>query len=243
MKVLNPVLVIDWDIMLETPLVIVNFKTYPEATGEMALELAKIIEKVSVRSGVSVAVAPQHVDIHQIAGHVGIPVIAQHVDPISPGRNTGWISLDSVKAAGAVGTILNHSEHKLQILQIEGVVKLAKKVGFMTVACTADVDESKKVASVGPDMIAIEPPELIGTGIPVSKAKPEVVRNSVREIKKVNPKVAILCGAGITTGEDVMKALELGTEGVLIASGVVCAKDRDSAMEDIVSGIVGARGK
>jgi triosephosphate isomerase len=242
-KVLNPVLVIDWDIMLKTPLVIVNFKTYPEATGEMALDLARTIEKVSVRSGVSVAVAPQHVDICQIAGHVRIPVIAQHVDPISPGRNTGWISLDSVKAAGAVGTILNHSEHKLQISHIEGVVKLAKKAMFTTVACTADVDESKKVARVGPDMIAIEPPELIGTGIPVSKAKPEVVRNSVREIKKVNPKVRILCGAGITTGEDVMKALELGTEGVLIASGVVCAKDRDSAMEDIVSGIVGARDK
>jgi triosephosphate isomerase len=242
-KVLNPVLGIDYDVMLETPLVIVNFKTYPEATGGMALDLAKTIEKVSVRSGVSIAVAPQHVDIHRLAGHVGIPVIAQHVDPISPGRNTGWISLESVKAAGAVGTILNHSEHKLQISQIEGVVGLAKKAGLTTVACTADVDESRKVAEVGPDMIAIEPPELIGTGIPVSKAKPEVVRNSVEEIKKVNPRVRILCGAGITTGEDVIKALELGTEGVLIASGVVCAKDRESAMEDVISGIVGARGK
>jgi triosephosphate isomerase len=242
-KVLNPVLEIDWDIMLETPLVIVNFKTYPEATGEMALELAKIIAKVAGRSGVRAAVAPQHVDILQIARQVRIPVIAQHVDPISPGRNTGWISMDSVRAAGAVGTILNHSEHKLEISRIEGVVNLAKKAGFTTVACTADVDESKKVAGVGPDMIAIEPPELIGTGISVSKAKPEVVRNSVREIKKVNPKVRILCGAGITTGEDVTKALELGTEGVLIASGVVCAKDRESAMADIVSGIVGTREK
>ena len=65
----------------------------------------------------------------------------------------------------------------------------------------------------------------------------------MREIKKVNPKVMILCGAGITTGEDVLKAMELGTEGVLIASGVVCAKDRESAMEDIVSGIVRAREK
>jgi triosephosphate isomerase len=229
--------------MLETPLVIVNFKTYHEATGNMALDLARTIEKVGVRSGVGVAIAPQHVDIHQLVGHVGIPVIAQHVDPISPGRNTGWVSLESVMAAGAVGTILNHSEHKLQISQIEGVVELAKKAGFTTVACTADVEESRRVAMIGPDMIAIEPPELIGTGIPVSKAKPEVVRNSVSEIKKVNPGVRILCGAGITTGEDVLKALELGTEGVLIASGVVCAKDRESAMENIVSGIVGAREK
>lgn len=227
--------------MLETPIVIVNFKTYPEATGERALELAKTIEEVAVESGVNAAIAPQHVDIHRISSRVIIPVVAQHVDPISPGRNTGWVSPESVKSAGAVGTIVNHSEHKLPIPQIKEIVKLAKEAGLMAVTCTADVEESKKVAEIGPDMIAIEPPELIGTGIPVSKAKPEVVRNSVGAIKEINPKVRVLCGAGITTGEDALKAIELGTEGILIASGVVCAKDRKAAMEDIVSGMIRAR--
>jgi len=224
--------------MLKTPIVIVNFKTYPEATGERAIELAKIIEEVAVERGINAAVAPQHVDIHRISSQVRIPVIAQHVDPISPGRNTGWISVESVKSAGAVGTLVNHSEHKLPISQIWEIIRLANGAGLTTVACTADVEESKKVAKVGPDMIAIEPPELIGTGIPVSKAKPEVVRNSVEAIKEINPKVRVLCGAGITTGEDVLKAIELGTEGVLIASGVVCAKDRKAAMEDIISGMI-----
>jgi triosephosphate isomerase len=227
--------------MLKTPIVIVNFKTYPEATGERALELAKIIEEVAVEGGVNAAVAPQHVDISRISSQVKIPVLAQHIDPISPGRNTGWVSPESVKSVGAVGTIVNHSEHKLPIPKIKEIVKLAKEAGLTTVACTADVEESKKVAEVDPDMIAIEPPELIGTGIPVSKAKPEVVINSVKAIKEVNPKVIVLCGAGITTGEDVMKATELGTEGVLIASGVVRAKDRKAAMEDIVRGMAKAK--
>jgi len=229
--------------MLRTPLVIVNFKTYPEATGERALELSKIIEEVAAENSVNAAVAPQYVDIHRVATEVKIPVIAQHVDPIMPGRNTGWVTIESVKAAGAVGTLVNHSEHKLQLSQIEEVVKLARKAEFVTIACAADVDESRKVAKVGPDMILIEPPELVGTGIPVSKAKPEVVRNSVKAIKRINVRIKVICGAGITTGEDVARAIELGAEGVGLSSGLVCAKDQRAAMEDIVSGIVGARVK
>ncbi len=224
--------------MLKTPIVIVNFKTYPEATGENAVKLAQVISEVSEKSGVAAAVAPQAVDIGPIAGKVRIPVLAQHVDPIKPGRNTGWIFPESAKAAGAVGTLVNHSEHKLPIDQVAGVVVRAKEVGLSTVACAADTDESKKIADLGPDMIAVEPPELIGTGIPVSKAKPEVVRNSVRAVKDVNPEIKVLCGAGITSGEDVLKAIELGAEGVLIASGVVCAKDQRAAIQDIISGVV-----
>jgi len=74
-------------------------------------------------------------------------------------------------------------------------------------------------------MIAVEPPELIGTGISVSKAKPEVVSGSVELVKQINPDVIVLCGAGITTGEDVAAALRLGTEGVLVASGIVKAQN------------------
>jgi len=227
--------------MLKTPLVIVNFKTYPEATGKRALELSKIIEEIAAENSVNAAVAPQYVDIHRVATEVKIPIIAQHVDPIMPGRNTGWVTIESVKAAGAVGTLINHSEHKLQISQIGEVVKLARRAEFVTIACTADVEESRKVAKVGPGMILIEPPELVGTGIPVSRAKPEVVRNSVKAIKRINAKIKVICGAGITTGEDVARAIELGAEGVGLSSGLVCAKDQRAAMEDIVSGIVRAR--
>ena len=224
--------------MLKTPIVIVNFKTYPEATGVNAVKLAQVISEVSEESGVAAAVAPQAVDISPIAGEVRIPVLAQHLDPIKPGRNTGWISPESVKAAGAVGTLVNHSEHKLPIDQVAEVVARAKEVGLSTVACAADMEESKRIADLAPEMIAVEPPELIGTGIPVSKAKPEVVRNSVRAVKDVNPEIKVLCGAGITSGGDVSKAIELGAEGVLIASGVVRAKDQRAAIKDIVEGMV-----
>ena len=225
------------DEMLKTPLVVVNFKTYPESTGERALKLAKLIEEVSSDYGVNSAVCPQQVDIYRTAREVKIPVLAQHVDPISPGKNTGWVSPDSVKAAGAVGTLLNHAEHKIPLEQIKKTLELLRLLGLTTIVCTADVEESKKAAVLGPEIIAVEPPELIGSGVSVSKAKPEVVSGSVEAIKKVNPKVEVLCGAGITTGDDIAKAIELGTRGVLLASGVVCAKNQRAAIEDIVKGI------
>jgi triosephosphate isomerase len=224
--------------MLRTPIVLVNFKTYPEATGKNAVRLAKLIAEVSRESGVPAAVAPQVADLAIVAREVDIPVFAQHVDPIKPGRNTGFVSPESVKVSGAVGTLVNHSEHKLPHDQVRAIVTRAREAGLYTVACTADIEESGKVAKFSPDVIAVEPPELIGTGIPVSKAKPEVVENSVKAVKAVNPNIKVLCGAGITSGDDVTKALELGAEGVLIASGVVCAKDQRAAFQDIVDGVL-----
>jgi triosephosphate isomerase len=224
--------------MLKTPIIIVNFKTYNGATGEGAVKLAHLIFEEGEDRGVSVAVAPQVADIYRIAGRVKVPVLAQHVDPIKPGRNTGWITPESIRAAGAVGTLVNHAEHKISIDQIAGIVARANEMGLSTVACAADMEESRKIAGIGPEIIAVEPPELIGTGVSVSKAKPEAVINSVKAVKDVNPKIKILCGAGITTGEDVAKALELGADGVLLASGIVSAKDQLAAIQDIIKGMV-----
>ncbi len=88
-----------------------------------------------------------------------------------------------------------------------------------------------------PDMVAVEPPELIGTSIPVSKAKPEMVTKTVSLIRNVNLTVTILCGAGITKGEDVSAALKLGAEGVLISSGIVKARHPHAALLDIIEAI------
>jgi triosephosphate isomerase len=186
---------------------------------------------------VKAAVAPQTADIYRVASRVEVPVLAQHFDPIKPGRNTGWVTPESVEAAGAVGTLVNHAEHKISMEQISEVVARARELSLFTVACAADIGESRKIAKIGPETIAVEPPELIGTGVSVSKAKPEIVTNSVKAVKDINPRIKVLCGAGITTGDDVARALELGVEGVLLASGIVCAKNPRAAIQDIVRGM------
>ncbi|WP_288103892.1 triose-phosphate isomerase [Thermofilum sp.] len=223
---------------IEYPLILINFKAYAEASGKKGLQLAKVAEKLSKEYGVTIAVAPQLTDLMFIAQQVDIPVFSQHVDDVSPGSHTGHVTLEAVKDAGAIGTMVNHSERRVRADQIDVVVKRARQLNLVTVVCTNTPEVTAAMAALGPDMVAIEPPELIGTGIPVSKAKPEVVTSSVDLVKKTNPNVKVLCGAGITTGDDVAAALRLGTVGVLLASGVVKAKDWEKAILDLIRPIL-----
>jgi triosephosphate isomerase len=213
-------------------MIIVNYKTYLEATGQRALEMAKKAEQVNRETRVTVGVAPQFTDISTLARSVAIPVFAQHVDPIQPGGYTGHVLAESVKEAGAIGTLVNHSERQLKLSDIDQTVRIARENELLSVVCANNPSISAAVATLKPDVIAIEPPELIGTGIPVSKAQPEVITGTIKLVRKVNPDVVILCGAGISHGEDVAAALRLGTQGVLVASGIIKAKDPYAVMRE-----------
>ncbi len=216
-------------------LLVVNFKTYIEATGRRAVELSKIAEEVSRDTGVTVIVAPQFTDIEPVSKTVDIPVFSQHIDSIKPGAHTGQILAEAVKSAGAEGSLLNHSEKRISPLEISESVKLCADTDLRSIVCADTAEASVDIAKTMPDMVAIEPPELIGTGISVSKARPELVTESLRQIRKVNRSVRVLCGAGVATAEDVSRALELGSEGVLVASGVVKSKDPRAVLERMAS--------
>lgn len=210
---------------LRVPLVVVNFKTYLEATGEKALSLAKKAEKVSLKTKVPIAVAPQCIDVANVTKGVNIPVFAQHMDPIQPGSHTGHLLAEGLKETGAIGTLINHSERQLKLSDIDAIVRITREKNLVSVVCANNPDISAAVAALKPDVIAIEPPELIGTGIPVSKAKPEVITETIKLVREINKEVVILCGAGISREEDIAAALKLGTQGVLVASAIVKAKD------------------
>ncbi len=222
---------------MKLPIILVNFKCYEAGTGENGLKLAKICDSVARDLKKSIAVSPQFCDIYSVSKEVDIPVFSQHIDPIGPGSHTGHVLPLSVKDAGAVGTLINHSERKLTLNEIKKRVDFAKKYDLITICCSGDIEDSKNIANFDPDFIAYEPPELIGTGIPVSKTKPEVVSNTVKEVEKINSRVKVLCGAGITNGEDVKKAIELGTVGVLLASGVVKAESPREVLEDMAKSL------
>lgn len=211
---------------LQNPIIIVNFKTYLEATGRKAVELAEKAEKVSKETQICIAVAPQLVDLVAVAKAVEIPVFAQHIDPIKPGSCTGHVLAEAVKEAGAVGTLINHSERQLILSDIDAMIKLAREKSLVSCVCGNNPSVSAAIAALKPDIVSIEPPELIGTGIAVSKAQPALVTDTVRLVRGINGNVTILCGAGISRGEDVAVALKLGTQGVLVASGIVKAKDQ-----------------
>jgi len=214
-------------------LLVVNFKTYIEATGKRAIELAKIAEEVSRETGATIIVTPQITDIEPVSRIVDIPVYSQHIDSVRPGAHTGHVIAEAVKSAGADGSLLNHSERRIKASEIAESLKLCVDADLRSLVCADTTEASVEIAKMLPDMIAIEPPELIGTGVSVSKARPELITESVKQIRKVNHTVRVLCGAGITTAEDVSKALELGSEGVLVASAVVKSEDPRAVLESM----------
>jgi triosephosphate isomerase len=222
---------------VRTPVILVNFKAYPEAMGPKAVALAKVCAEVGDRMGASIVVVPAATDVARVAHEVRIPVFAQHVDAVEAGARTGWAPPEAALAGGAAGTLLNHSERKVPFKNLESLIPRCSSLGLEVVVCADDLREVQAVAGLSPDFIAIEPPELIGGDVSVTKAKPEVVSGAVERIRKVNPKVEVLCGAGVRTGRDVARAIELGTIGVLLSSAVVKAKDPRKALTDLAKGL------
>lgn len=223
--------------MLRTPAIIVNYKTYKQGYGKGAEEMTRVLHEVAQESGVSIAAAVCPTDIRHLASKFDVPILAQHIDPVGFGSFTGHVLPESVLEAGAVGTLINHSERRLRLADIEANVSKCRELGLVSIVCTNNIQTSVAAAAMEPDFVAVEPPELIGGDISVSTAQPELVEGSVSSVKKVAPAVKVLCGAGVKNGGDVRKALELGSEGVLLASGVVKAKDVRTIVEDLVSGI------
>lgn len=223
---------------MQLPVILTNFKTYASATGKKAVDLARLHEKVSRETGVSMAVAVQAVDLAVVAAAVSIPVFAQHVDAIEHGANTGFALPEAVKAAGAYGTLLNHSEHQISLELLRISIQRAHDAGLFVVACAQDHEEAEKVMFMEPDWVAVEPPELIGGDVSVSSSKPELIRAAVA-LHGGNS--TTLVGAGVKNATDVCVAIELGACGVLLASGVTKATDPEKVLRDLAQGVLEAR--
>ncbi|MEW9491486.1 MAG: triose-phosphate isomerase [Candidatus Aramenus sulfurataquae] len=218
---------------MKKPIVLINFKAYENSFGKKAVEMAKVIEGVSKDYSVDVIISVPATEIYRIAQEVSIPVYAEHVDAVDLGARTGAITVEMIKEAGAKGSLLNHSERRIRFDEIDDAVKKLRREGLESVVCVDRYTMVAPVGMLGPDAVLIEPPELIGTGISVSRAKPEVITKGVEEIRKT-PGVELIAGAGISTGEDVYTAIKLGASGIGVASAVMKAKDPRKVVEDFV---------
>ncbi|HZK31206.1 MAG TPA: triose-phosphate isomerase [Methanoregula sp.] len=220
---------------MPSPLILINTKTFKEGMGNRAHMIANAAQLVAHESGVTIGLAPSFFDLHPISHHFAIPVYAQHVDGFEPGAHTGHITADALKIAGAAGSLINHSERRLTLADIESSVRALQAQKLISVICSNNEATSACSAALGPEYVAIEPPELIGSGVSVSKANPDIIRRSVAAVHAVNPKVKVLTGAGIQSGDCVKIAVDLGTDGVLLASSVVKAKEPVLVLRDLVS--------
>lgn len=213
---------------------IINLKTYEESTCENAIKIAKIAKKLeseATKKDVEIILCPQNIDIKDIA-NIGVKTYSQHIDAISFGANTGWVVADSVKKAGSNGTLISHSEHILELNEIDKRIKICREAGIECCVCARTKKDVSEISKLNPDYIAVEPKELIGGDISISTAKPELIEESVKAVKGI----PLLVGAGVKNSTDVKKGIELGARGILVASGVVKAKDIEKTLKELISG-------
>ena len=210
---------------------IINCKNYEEIAGDKIIEFVNIVEKISKKYKIKIAVAPpQH--LIGLVSNSSIPILAQHVDNSKIGSTTGFIIPELLKKSKVSGSLINHSEHRISEKEITELVLRLRELKMISVVCVKDVAEAKKYAKLNPDYIAIEPPELIGSGKAVSKERPELITKAANAVNGANNKTKLLCGAGIVSGQDVSKAIELGSKGILVASGIIKAKNWTKVIEE-----------
>ncbi|NWJ57254.1 triose-phosphate isomerase [Marine Group I thaumarchaeote] len=216
---------------------VINCKNYEEISGDRIIKFVKIVEKVSKKYKVKIAIAPpQH--LIALVANSSIPILAQHIDNSKVGSTTGFVIPELLKKSKVSGSLINHSEHRISSKEITKLVSKLKKLKMVSVLCVKNVSEARKYAKLNPNYIAIEPPELIGSGKAVSKEKPGLIIKAADAVKSAKNNTKLLCGAGIVSGEDVVKAVELGSKGILVASGIIKAKDWNKVITEFAKSMV-----
>lgn len=237
--------------------IFVNFKTYSQGTGEKALELAKICQEVSAFE-VQIIPVVQAVDVFRVKQAVDIPVWMQNIDPQLQGQFTGWTNLEAVIEAGASGTLLNHSEHSIPpgtVKQILGRIRdigpastarldsarlakrgeeIGEKRKFETMVCCKTLGQMERLVKLRSDYIAYEISELIGGKMSITDYNPKAIKHAV----EICGKIPLIIGAGIHKPEDLRKAKDLGSAGVLISSAIVLADSPKQKLGEILKLVV-----
>lgn len=220
--------------MTKRPLII-NFKNYTEASADRTVELARAAQEVAEKLGAKIIVVPPQPSLAAVSKAVEIPVFSQHIDDADPGSTTGYFVAEIAKSYGATGSLINHSEHRVDLQAINKIIQRMKKLKMTSVACARTPDEVRQISKFEPDFIAIEPPELIGSGKAVSKENPNIITDSIKAV--VGSKSLVICGAGITDKSDVSAAIHLGSQGILVASSVIKAKSWSEKIEELAIGL------
>ena len=215
---------------------VINCKNYAEISVKNIAKFIKINEKISKKLDIPIVIClPQHL-LGLAYGSV-ISIFAQHVDDKNIGSTTGYVIPELLKDSNISGSLINHSEHRIQSSHIKNLVSRLKKLDMISIVCVQDIAEVKKYIKFNPDYIAIEPPELIGSGKAISKEKPELILQAADIICHAK-NTKLLCGAGIVSGDDVAKAIELGSAGVLVASGIIKAKNWEKTITEFSKSMI-----
>ena len=219
---------------LRAPVFEIGLKGY--LYGADAVRLARAADRLSRSSTSAIIFDPQAVDIPAVAlATERLLVFAQHMDPVAVGRGVGSVLPEALREAGAVGTLLNHSERRMTLGDIDRTIQRARDVGLATLVCADSPEEAAAVAQLGPDIVLAEPPELIATSRSAATEMRGFVERSVEMVRQIDPGIIVMCGAGVQTPDDVEKMIGLGVDGTGSSSGILKAADPVALMRAMLT--------
>lgn len=205
--------------------------------GRQVLELARHADRVGRKYAVQVIITPQYVDIPLLACEMEhVLVFAQHMDSLPMGRGVGSVLPEALKAAGAVGVLLNHAEKKLTKEELERTMERADQVGLATMVCADTLEDAVRVAHMEPNIIIAESPALIGVGKRDAGDRLAIDRIN-RAVREIHPEIRILHGAGISSGRDVYDVIAAGAQGTGSTSGILLAADPLGMVEEMIRSV------
>lgn len=209
--------------------------------GAAAVDFARAADRLMAETGVTIVFDPQHVDIPAVARATEhLVVFAQHMDPVTIGRGAGYVLPEALREAGAVGSLLNHAEHRLLLADIAATVRRARELGMATIVCADSPEEAAAAALLGPDVVLAEPPDLIATDRSLSTELPWFVERSVARVRAVDPSILVMCGAGVRTADDAARMIRLGVDGTGSTSAILKADDPAAALAAMIEAVAAA---
>lgn len=218
---------------IKTPFFMVNPKSY--LYGKKLLKLALAADAIAKEKDFDVFFTAPFVDLRMIAENTtNLIVTAQHMDSLKAGRGMGYVIPEALAEAGVKAVFLNHAEHSLKLEELVKVINRAKENDMYTVVCADSVKEAQAIATLKPDILLCEPTELIGTGTVSDKSYIEATNNAIRSI---DVDILVMQAAGISTGKDVYKTIISGADGTGCTSGIVCAKDPEVMVKEMLDAI------
>ena len=221
---------------LSTPFFWVNFKAYAGTAGEDGLALARTVERVQEETGVQFVVSPQLPDVRLLAAETDLAIMGQCADAQEPGRGMGVILPETLSAAGADAVAINHAERRETLDDVGELVIRAGATGLHSVVSAHGEAAGRAALAFEPDTIVYEVPADIATDRAITRAHPDRVRSFVDLVAEQAPGTNVFVGGGISSGDDVAAAFELGADAVGAASAIVSASDPYDVLTELAGG-------
>ncbi len=207
--------------------------------GDTVLEYAKVADAAAREYDVDVLFVAPYTEIRRVRENTDrLIVLAPHMDAIKPGRGIADVLPEALKAAGAQGVVLNHSERPVTLNALQKTIDRANELDLLTFVCADTVAEAQAIAQLHPDILNPEPTELIGSG---TVSEMGYVKEVIRAVKSIDPSILVEQAAGITTAQQVYDFIMAGSEAAGSASGILTSPDPYALLNDMVRSVKRAK--